>query len=51
MTYNRFSDVLNLVINFKYVPILSVEQETIVQNVNLASKFWAYDWQLFSRLY
>ena len=36
-----FSVVLNWVINFskqnKYGPILSVEQETIVGNVNLAS--------------
>ena len=35
-----FSIVLNWVINFsmyKYRPILSVEQETIVENVNLAS--------------
>ena len=36
-----FSAVLNWVINFsmqnKYGPILSVEQETTVENVNLAS--------------
>ena len=36
-----FSAVLNWVINFstqnKYGPILSVEQETIVENVSLAS--------------